>query len=130
MNIYIKDPSVTQVKRDQRVPVIWFVANIGGILGLSMGCSLVTVFEILHHAVILFFRTGRRSLTSFKADKQKKVIFTNQISSFNFWHLFQGDEDDDEEEEEMECHFGSSSQSNKKRISAVVEESELHDIAQ
>ena len=33
VNVYIKDPSVTQVVRDQKVPVIWFVANIGGILG-------------------------------------------------------------------------------------------------
>ena len=46
----------SQVKRDQKVPTIWFIANIGGILGLSMGCSLVTIFEILHHAVIVAFR--------------------------------------------------------------------------
>ncbi len=32
VNVYIKDPAVTQVKRDQKVPLIWFVANIGGIL--------------------------------------------------------------------------------------------------
>ena len=46
----------SQVKRDQKVPTIWFIANIGGILGLSMGCSLVTIFEILHHALIVAFR--------------------------------------------------------------------------
>jgi hypothetical protein len=34
----------------------WFVANIGGILGLTMGCSLVTIFEILHHVTICFVR--------------------------------------------------------------------------
>ena len=80
VNVYIKDPAVTQVrigtlgtlrgceflkvtpsvlqqvKRDQKVPTIWFIANIGGILGLSMGCSLVTIFEILHHAVEVAFR--------------------------------------------------------------------------
>jgi hypothetical protein len=27
----------------QKIPVIWFVANVGGILGLTMGCSLVTI---------------------------------------------------------------------------------------
>ena len=32
-NIYIKDPAVTMIRRDQKIPVIWFVANIGGILG-------------------------------------------------------------------------------------------------
>ena len=32
VNVYIKDPAVTQIKRDQKVPLIWFVASVGGIL--------------------------------------------------------------------------------------------------
>ena len=48
VNIYIKQPVVTKILRDQRIPVIWFVANCGGILGLCMGFSIVTVFEVLH----------------------------------------------------------------------------------
>ena len=48
VNIYIKEPVVTRILRDQRIPVIWFVANCGGILGLCMGFSIVTVFEVLH----------------------------------------------------------------------------------
>jgi hypothetical protein len=48
----------------QRVPVIWFIANVGGILGLSMGCSLVTIFEIMHHALTLSVRTGVKSILS------------------------------------------------------------------
>ena len=62
VNVYIKDPAVTQVVRDQKVPLIWFVANIGGILGLTMGMSLVTIFEIMHHVALLFFRTGAKSI--------------------------------------------------------------------
>ena len=64
VNVYIKDPAVTQIIRDQKVPLIWFVANIGGILGLTMGMSLVTFFEIMHHVAMLFFRTGAKSLAS------------------------------------------------------------------
>lgn len=37
--------------RDQKIPVIAFVANTGGLLGLCMGFSLVSVFEILYHAL-------------------------------------------------------------------------------
>ena len=48
VNIYIKQPVVTKILRDQRIPIIWFVANCGGILGLCMGFSIVTVFEVLH----------------------------------------------------------------------------------
>ena len=66
VNVYIKDPAVTQVLRDQKVPLIWFVANIGGILGLTMGMSLVTIFEIMHHIAMLFFRTGAKSLATIR----------------------------------------------------------------
>ena len=54
VNIYIKQPVVTKILRDQRVPIIWFVANCGGILGLCMGFSIVTVFEVFH-CVFKFF---------------------------------------------------------------------------
>ena len=49
VNIYIKPPVVTRIVKDERIPVIWFVANCGGILGLCMGFSIVTVFEVLHY---------------------------------------------------------------------------------
>ena len=49
VHIYIQAPVVTKIVRDQRIPVIWFVANCGGILGLCMGFSIVTVFEVLHY---------------------------------------------------------------------------------
>ena len=45
---------VTKILRDQRVPIIWFVANCGGILGLCMGFSIVTVFEVFH-CIFKFF---------------------------------------------------------------------------
>jgi hypothetical protein len=34
VNIYNKDPSVLQFKRDQKISLIDFVANTGGLLGL------------------------------------------------------------------------------------------------
>ena len=48
VNIYIKPPVVTRIMKDERTPVIRFVANCGGILGLCMGCSIVTGFEVLY----------------------------------------------------------------------------------
>ena len=74
VNIYIKDPAVTQVKRDQKVPLIWFIANIGGILGLTMGCSLVTVFEILHHMSSFFFKTSAKSIISFQKSMMTRTV--------------------------------------------------------
>ncbi len=70
-NIYIKDPAVTLIKRDQKIPVIWFVANVGGILGLCMGCSLVTLFEVLHHVLLIFLNTGRKSVNKIQKTIQR-----------------------------------------------------------
>ena len=55
VNVYIKPPVVSRIMKDERIPVIWFVANCGGILGLCMGFSIVTVFEVLHYICLLIF---------------------------------------------------------------------------
>ena len=52
VNVYIKDPVVTRIKRDQKIPIIGFVANTGGLLGLCMGFSLISAFEIIFHCMI------------------------------------------------------------------------------
>jgi len=64
VNIYIKQPVVTKILRDQRIPVIWFVANCGGILGLCMGFSIVTVFEVLHCLTNFIFSPLQAPLAS------------------------------------------------------------------
>ena len=89
VNVYIKDPAVTQVKRDQKVPLIWFVANIGGILGLTMGMSLVTFFEILHHVVMLFFRTGAKSLATVRRTMTVTSLMRNHQTSVNSSEIHQ-----------------------------------------
>ena len=52
VNVYIKDPVVTRIKRDQKIPIISFVANTGGLLGLCMGFSLISAFEVIFHMLI------------------------------------------------------------------------------
>ena len=37
------------------MPIIWFIANCGGILGLCMGFSLITIFEIGQYIVQIFW---------------------------------------------------------------------------
>ena len=51
VNIYIKEPVVTNIWRDEKTPVINFIAYTGGLLGLCMGFSLVSLFEILYYTV-------------------------------------------------------------------------------
>jgi hypothetical protein len=49
---FYQDPVVTRIKRDQKIPIIGFVANTGGLLGLCMGFSLVSAFEIIYHCMM------------------------------------------------------------------------------
>ena len=55
---------MTRIKRDQKIPIIGFVANTGGLLGLCMGFSLVSAFEIVYHCMMTLcwksFRFMRR----------------------------------------------------------------------
>ena len=67
LNIYIKvkvvtrklneniptaqSPVVTRIWRDEKMPIISFVAHAGGLLGLCMGFSLVSLFEIAYYTL-------------------------------------------------------------------------------
>ena len=42
---------MTNIWRDQKTPVINFIAYTGGLLGLCMGFSLVSLFEILYYTL-------------------------------------------------------------------------------
>ncbi len=85
VNVYIKDPVVTRIKRDQKIPLIGFVANTGGLLGLCMGFSLVSAFEIAYHCILTCYRklnrrrrelvrmaSARRNRKSGKSDEEER----------------------------------------------------------
>lgn len=48
LNVYVKDSFATRIIRDERMTRTSFVANVGGLLGLCMGFSLVSVAEIFY----------------------------------------------------------------------------------
>ena len=75
VHVYIKPPVVTRIQRDQRTPLIWFVANCGGILGLCMGFSIVTVFEVLHFLChSMFGKVATRFKVGSKTKRKKSPI--------------------------------------------------------
>ena len=78
--LFFKDPVVTRIMRDEKIPIISFVANTGGLLGLCMGFSLVSVFEIMFHcggAVKKELLRRRKHQTPRNAD-QSKVVCKNR----------------------------------------------------
>ncbi len=51
LSVIFKDPYYTLIKRDEQLPLISFLGNTGGLLGLCMGLSLVSIFEIFYHFI-------------------------------------------------------------------------------
>ena len=49
LRVYIKDPFYTKIKRHEEMSRLTFMGSVGGLLGLSMGFSIVSIFEILYH---------------------------------------------------------------------------------
>ena len=52
INVFMKDMSVALIETDEKVPTISFIANIGGLLGLCIGLSAVSIFELIYHFVL------------------------------------------------------------------------------
>lgn len=48
LNVYVKDSFAKRIIRDESMTRTSFVANVGGLLGLCMGFSMVSIAEILY----------------------------------------------------------------------------------
>ena len=90
VNVYIKDPVVTRISRDQKIPIIAFVANTGGLLGLCMGFSLVSVFEIVYHILGSLRKywansqmTQRRKEETASSSEPNRTIEENAFKNLN-----------------------------------------------
>ncbi len=49
IKIFVKDPYYTNIQRDEAMSTVSFVANAGGLMGLCVGLSFVSIFEIFYH---------------------------------------------------------------------------------
>ncbi len=56
--IFIKDPYYTLILKDESMSIISFIGNAGGLVGLSMGLSFVSVFEVFYHCFTFWFAKG------------------------------------------------------------------------
>ena len=60
LRLYIKDPYYTLIKRDEQMSLISFIGSIGGLMGLCMGLSLVSLFEIFYHLINFFLNSLKK----------------------------------------------------------------------
>lgn len=52
VQILIRNPYVTKIRRDLAMTFTSYVANTGGLLGLCIGCSFVSFAEIIYHFIV------------------------------------------------------------------------------
>ena len=48
VTIYMKDPYAKKIQRDIKISVSSFISNIGGLLGLFQGISVISIIEIFY----------------------------------------------------------------------------------
>ena len=49
LKIFIKDPYYVNIIRDRQITFINFVGNTGGLVGLCLGLSFISIFEGVYH---------------------------------------------------------------------------------
>lgn len=55
VRIMIRNPYVTKISRDQAMTFTSYVANTGGLLGLCIGASFISLFEVFYHCILRTF---------------------------------------------------------------------------
>ena len=79
VNIYLRDPFVKRIVREEKISIITFIGSVGGLLGLFMGFSVVSLFEILYLIALWLINkifSGNKSEDS-KRNKIQDVTSTN-----------------------------------------------------
>ena len=73
VNFYFDKSTVLCYKRGQRMTEIDFISQMGGLLGLGLGCSFISIVELLYWMTIRLFRNfiSRNATKISPEDKQK-----------------------------------------------------------
>ena len=75
IKVYMREPFAEVLQVSVKTTALDFISNIGGLMGLCMGFSLVTVAEIFYHGLdavwIKFFSSGNRVGTFVRRDNRR-----------------------------------------------------------
>ena len=53
--IYLKNPYYTKIVRDVKITFTTFICNAGGLVGLCLGLSFISIFEVIYHFLKFIF---------------------------------------------------------------------------
>ena len=76
LTVFIREPFATRIKVDEDTSVIEAISNIGGIISLCMGFSLVTLVEVNYHFVCLVWGciTGKKYNDNFIGRRIRRLM--------------------------------------------------------
>ena len=55
LHLSIKDPYAQKFQKEEKMPIISYIANLGGLLGFGLGFSVITGIEIVYHCLSAIF---------------------------------------------------------------------------
>ena len=70
--VYLKDPYVKRIIREEKVTMITFVGSVGGLLGLFLGFSFISVIEILYMSFLALVNKMTNQTRDFKNTSTRK----------------------------------------------------------
>ena len=80
VNIFIKDPFYTRYIKNEQLTLLSFVANTGGLIGLCMGMSFISIFEIVYHLGNFLFAKLNYYACSYQT-KRRNIINVIEIKN-------------------------------------------------
>lgn len=88
LTIYFKESQFLTFKRSELYGVTDFLANCGGLLGLFMGVSLLSLVEILYFCLIRPCLILRSSMRSKHADDNQLLLQSTESTRHVMWTRF------------------------------------------
>ena len=62
VKIFFKDPFYSRLQSDEELPLFSFIGNVGGLLGLFLGLSMISIFEVIYYISSFFYKNPFKNL--------------------------------------------------------------------
>ncbi len=80
LDVYIKDPYVKLYLRREKITVISFIGNTGGLLGLFLGFSFISTIEIISIFLAFPIKIPNGEIANERSDKRGRTVATHVSS--------------------------------------------------
>ena len=84
VTIYIREPFAEEILISEKVSIVNLMSDVGGLLGLFMGCSFVSALEIIYHILKVHMYS---KYPVFLGKGHVSIVLQNKVyfSDFGLW---------------------------------------------